>query len=49
MGFSKIIQYPVDGGGGALLWTVFSQIPFFSGEALSTFKRLSLVKLVHLL
>jgi hypothetical protein len=41
---SKIIQYPVDGGGGALLWKVFSQIHFFSGGALSTFIRLSLGK-----
>ena len=29
--FSKIIEYLVDGGGGALLWKVFSQIHFFSG------------------
>ena len=29
--FSKMIGYPVDGGGGALLWKVFSQIHFFQG------------------
>ena len=34
--FSKILEYLVDGGGGALLWKVFSQIHvFFSGGALS--------------
>ena len=27
--FSEIIEYLVDGGGGALLWKVFSQIFFF--------------------
>ena len=27
--FSKILKYLVDGGGGALLWKVFSQIIFF--------------------
>ena len=41
-GFSKTIQYPVDGGGGHLLWKLFfSQI---SGGALSTFIHLSLGK-----
>jgi len=34
----------VDGGGGALLWKVFSQIQFFSGGALSTITHLSLGK-----
>jgi len=42
--FSEIIEYLVDGGGGALLWKVFSQIFFFSGGALSTFIHLSLGK-----
>ena len=42
--FSKIIEYLVDGGGGALLWKVFSQIHVFSGGALSTFIHLSLGK-----
>ena len=47
--FSKIISYPVDGGGGALLVQVFSQIHFVSGRVLSTFIHLSLGKFVHLL
>ena len=34
----------MDGGGGALLWKVFSQIHFFSGGALSTITHLSLGK-----
>ena len=43
MFFPKIIEFHVDGGGGALLWSVFSQIHFFSG-ALSTFIHLFLGK-----
>ena len=44
-GFSKIIEYLVDGGGGTLLWKVFFSDPFFfSGGALSTFIHLSLGK-----
>ena len=27
--FSKILEYLVDGGGGALLWKVFSQFHVF--------------------
>ena len=39
--FSKIIQCPVDGVGGPLLWKMFFSDPFFSGGALSTFVHLS--------
>ena len=42
--FSKIIQYPVDSGGGPLLWKMFFSDPCFSGGALSTFIHLSLGK-----
>ena len=31
-GFSKIIEYLVDGVGGALVWKVFSQLHFFQEE-----------------
>ena len=42
--FSKIIEYPVNGGGGPLLWHIFFSDPFFSGRALFTFIHLSLGK-----
>ena len=49
--FSKILEYLVDGGGGALLWKVFSQFHVFFQEELypPPLYTFLWVKLVHLL
>ena len=47
--FSKIIEYLLNGGGGPLLWEVFSQIHFFQEELYPPLYTFFWVKLVHLL
>ena len=49
MDFSKIIQYPVDGGGGPLLWKMFFSDPIFQEELYPPLYTFLWVKLVHLL
>ena len=46
---SKIIEYPVNGGRGPLLWEVFSPIQFFQEEFYPPWYTFLWVKLDHLL